>query len=52
MIIWFNLLLLSSGHWTLIETLDTLEECQSVRAEYEQTAPGDYYCLPVKMEST
>jgi len=52
MIIWFNLLLLSSGHWALIETLDTLEECQSARAEYEQTAPGNYYCLPVKMEST
>jgi hypothetical protein len=52
MIIWFNLLLLSSGHWSLIETQESLEDCENIKIWYEQTAPGNYYCMPVKMEST
>jgi len=49
-IIWFNLWLLTAGHWTLIETWETLEECQDRKVWLEQVKGGDYYCRPIQME--
>lgn len=47
--IWFNLLLFSAGHWYYIDSLETVEECQDLRIWYEQTNPGNYYCLPIQV---
>lgn len=50
--IWFNLFLLSGGHWTYIVALETLEQCQELKHFYERTKPGDYYCFPVNVNKT
>jgi hypothetical protein len=50
--IWFNLLLFANGHWVYINSYETLEECQEVRALYEEFQPANYYCLPKKMLTT
>lgn len=52
MIIWFNLWLLSNGHLLLVETFETLEQCQAYRQEMEVKQPGDYYCRWVQMDKT
>lgn len=39
-IIYFNLLLIVGAHVWVLETHDTLEQCQERRAQHEQLHPG------------
>jgi hypothetical protein len=52
MYIWFNLLLFSSGHWVYVDVFETLEECQDERKMQEIINPGNYYCIPTRMEKS
>lgn len=48
--IWFNLLIFANGHFIFINSYETLEECQEVRALYEEYQPANYYCLPANVK--
>jgi hypothetical protein len=51
--IWFNLLEHTPDHkWRYVDSLETLEECQDLRVWYEQSNPGNYYCLPAQVTFT
>jgi len=40
MLIWFNLLLIVGPHVWILETFDTLEQCQERRAKHEADHSG------------
>jgi len=49
-IIWFNLFLLTNGHLVLLDTVETLEDCQSLQMWYQTQKEGDYRCHWVQVE--
>lgn len=47
--LWFDLVRYEEGRWRYIDAFETLEDCQEARQQYEQDAPGNYYCFPTKV---
>lgn len=49
--VWFNLLMISSGHVYWLGAFETYEECHAVQVQYEEQRPKDiFYCPYTKVE--